>query len=327
MEVEAGVRRTCLEAPEDKHSGIYLWGSSGYRAMVPWWGIEQGGHMKRIFLGVIGAISITAGSAALAADMHVKALKAPPPAVFSWTGVYFGGNAGVAINNSNYELDPTGCFLTGCGVGGVAANPFRTFANNLRQFAFTGGGQMGYNNQISPSLVAGLEADLNYDGIDQSANANTILAGPLVGGNTINSFSQRLDWFGTARARLGALPTDRFLVYATGGLAYGHISSSTGVLFPITCCGGDNYVGSASTARVGWTAGGGAEWAWVQNWSMKAEYLYVDLGTFNYADACVTPSAVCGAPFPTYQSTVTTREHIFRLGINYKLGGPLVAKY
>ena len=83
------------------------------------------GHMSKILLGVVGAISIAAGSAALAADMHVKALKAPPPAVFNWTGFYIGANAGIAFNNSSYEQDPAGCFVTGCGFGGVAANPQR----------------------------------------------------------------------------------------------------------------------------------------------------------------------------------------------------------
>jgi outer membrane immunogenic protein len=273
--------------------------------------------------GVVGA-----SGGARAADMAVKApvYKAPPVAVSDWTGWYVGLNAGGAIDNSRYELDPTGCFLTGCGVGGVAANPNRTFFGKFNNAAFTGGGQVGYNWQVGTWLW-GLETDINYDGLSQTNSANTILTGPLAGANTLTSVSQRLDWFGTVRGRIGFVPSPTWLLYATGGLAYGHVSSSTNVLFPITCCGGDNYVGSGSTVRAGWTVGGGGEWMFMQNWSVKAEYLYVNLGSLTYNDACITPTAVCGTPFPTYSTRVSTREHVARLGINYHFGAPVVAKY
>jgi hypothetical protein len=55
----------------------------------------------------------------------------------------------------------------------------------------------------------------------------------------------------------------------------------------------------------------------MQNWSVKAEYLYVNLGSFTYADPCITPIAVSGTPFPTYSTRVSTREHVARVGINY----------
>ncbi len=286
--------------------------------------------MKRTLILSLGLAGLTILPAA-AADMPVRMpVKAPvaAPEVWNWTGFYIGGNAGGIINNSSYELDPTGCFLTGCGVGGIAANANRTFSNKLNKAAFTGGGQIGYNWQTG-SFVWGLETDFNYSGINESDTLTNVLTGPLVGGVANTTVTQRLDWFGTFRGRLGFTPAPPWLLYVTGGLAYGHINSGTNVLFPITCCGGDNYVGSASTTRVGWTVGGGLEWMLARNWSVKAEYLYVDLGSFSYADPCVTPGAVCGAPFPTYSTSVTTREHIARVGLNYKFdwGGPVVARY
>jgi outer membrane immunogenic protein len=265
------------------------------------------------------AISLAAVAGGSAADLPVRGpvyAKSPPPAVFSWTGFYIGGNAGVAINNSSYQLDPTGCFLTGCGVGGVAANAFRTFTGNFNRSNFTGGGQVGYNLQYGGHWLAGIEADINYNGVNDSFNGRVPLTGLLNGGLPPVAQSQHFDWLGTVRARVGFLPSDRLLVYATGGLAYGHVSAATNVLFISTT---DQYAGSASVTRFGWTAGGGAEWVIAGNWSAKAEYLYVDLGSFNYVDACVTPGFICGTPFPTYTSHLTTREHVFRLGVNYKI--------
>jgi outer membrane immunogenic protein len=272
--------------------------------------------MKKL---VIATAISCAAAGACAADLPVTRsvhTKAPPPAVLSWTGFYIGGNAGVAINHSSYELDPTGCFLTGCGVGGVAANPFRTFTGKFSSGAFTGGGQVGYNLQYGRSWLAGIEADINYNGLNESRNGRVPLTGLLSGGLPPVAQSQRFDWFGTVRARVGFLPSDRLLVYATGGLAYGHVSAATNVLFISTT---DQYVGSASVTRLGWTAGGGAEWAFTKNLSAKAEYLYVDLGSFNYVDRCVTPGFICGTPFPTYTSNLTTREHVFRGGLNYRI--------
>ena len=226
----------------------------------------------KIVISVLALSAILGIGAASAAEMAVKApvYKAAAIATTDWTGWYVGLNAGGALNNSSYSLDPAGCFLTGCGVGGVAANPNRTFTGSLRNAAFTGGAQAGYNKQMGTWLW-GVEADINYDGLNQTNAVNTILTGPLAGGNALNSLSQRLDWFGTVRGRLGYLPSPNLLLFVTGGLAYGHVSSSTNVLFPITCCAGDNYVGSASSVRAGWTVGGGGEWMIASHWSVKAD--------------------------------------------------------
>jgi outer membrane immunogenic protein len=285
--------------------------------------------MKRAILLGIGLISLAVLPAA-GADMPARVpVKAPvaAPEVWNWTGFYIGGNAGGIINNSSYELDPTGCFLTGCGVGGIAANANRTFTNKLNKAAFTGGGQIGYNWQTG-SFVWGLETDFNFSGINESDTLANILTGPLVGGVANTTVTQRLDWFGTFRGRLGFTPAPPWLLYVTGGLAYGHINSGTSVQFPVTCCAGDTYIGSISSTRLGWTIGGGVEWMFARNWSVKAEYLFVDLGSFSYLDPCV---AACGAgaTLPSYTTNLTTREHIARAGLNYKFdwGGPVVARY
>jgi outer membrane immunogenic protein len=172
---------------------------------------------------------------------------------------------------------------------------------------FTGGGQLGYNYQLG-SLVLGLEIDANYNGVDESDSVNRALAAPLVG-RFIHTVKQKFDFFGTVRPRIGFTPANGLLVYGTGGLAYGRIRSSSNVLFTSA---GDNYVGSASTTRAGWTAGGGLEFAFTNNWIARFEYLYLDLGKFSYT--------YTNQLFPgfNYSTDVKTREHVLRFGINFK---------
>jgi outer membrane immunogenic protein len=124
-----------------------------------------------------------------------------------------------------------------------------------------------------------------------------------------------MDWFGTVRGRAGFLPAPTWLIYGTGGLAYGHVSSASDVSFTSTT---DVYNGSASTTRTGWTAGGGAEWMFASHWTAKFEYLYVDLGTLSYADACITAVCTAFTPPPAYQTDLHLRDNIIRAGVNYK---------
>jgi outer membrane immunogenic protein len=269
---------------------------------------------------------------AFAADLPVKA--PPPPPVYSWTGFYIGATVGGAFNDSSYSLVPTGCFIAAapCGAAGVAGNVFRSDARKFdSRTGVAVGGQLGYNWQLGPRFVAGLEADINFTDINQSVALTQTLPSPpfgLVGGfsHTVN---QKQDWLGTFRGRVGFLATPALLLYATGGLAYGHVSSSTTATFPPPG-GTDTYVGAASSTRVGWTVGGGLEYAVGGGWSAKFEYLYVDLGHFSNIDVCTAPAAICTgfAPAPAFATTLTSREHIGRFGLNYKFGAPaVIARY
>ena len=262
---------------------------------------------------------------AYAADMAVKARPLPPAPVWTWTGFYIGGNVGGAWNDTRDTISPTGCFVNPailCG-GPLTNNPLRTDVFNMRGSGFIGGGQAGYNWQ-SGRFVGGIEGDIQWVGINDSVFVNRPLAAPLVG-NIIHGETDKNDWLGTLRARAGVTVTPSFLVYATGGLAVGRIRSATTVAFTAA---GDTYVGTNDETRVGWTVGGGGEWMIAPQWSIKAEYLYVDLGKSTYTDACITP-AVCAAfaQPPTYQTELRVHEHIARVGLNYHFGGPVVAKY
>ncbi|MCK1386487.1 porin family protein [Bradyrhizobium sp. 21] len=273
-------------------------------------------------------MSIGITGTASAADMAVKALPmAAPAVVYNWTGGYVGLNLGGTWNDSRADVFPTGCFLTSvtCG-GGPAANPIRSDSNRLNQAAFTGGVQAGYNWQRE-RWVFGVEGDINYNGVNDGVAVARPLVAPLAG-TMLHAETDKLQWFGTVRGRVGIAAAPNFLIYGTGGLAFGQVKSASAVAFTTTP---DTYAGSLDQTRFGWTVGGGGEWMFAQNWSVKAEYLYVDLGKASYTDACVNV-AVCGsppqvAPGGSYQTDLRVREHVARVGVNYHFATPVVAKY
>jgi outer membrane immunogenic protein len=142
-----------------------------------------------------------------------------------------------------------------------------------------------------------------------------------------------LRWFSTVRGRLG-VSFDRLLIYGTGGLAVGRLKSSTSVSFGTDqfFLPGFTFVGSDTLTRIGWAAGVGAEWAITDNWSVKAEYLHLDFGSFSYLSPCT--NAVCtafqplGGPQFAWQTDIRARENIVRFGASYRFGYyPVVAKY
>jgi outer membrane immunogenic protein len=146
------------------------------------------------------------------------------------------------------------------------------------------GGTLGFNFQAGP-IVWGVEGDIGLADISGGA------ACPAAG----IACSVRNRWLGTARGRLG-WAVNNWLPYITGGMAFGETRVSA---LP---------TGSQSTTHGGWTAGSGVEVALNRNWSMKAEYLYVQLDNFRCEAPTCFGLGVVSAPF---------REHLIRGGINY----------
>ncbi len=147
---------------------------------------------------------------------------------------------------------------------------------------------------------------------------------------TTTTASNSLDYLGTVHARVGYLVAPTLLVYGTGGLAYGGINLNTSVgQFATTPAFAPGFGGaSASSTRVGWTAGGGLEWMFLPNWSAKLEYLYYDLGSVN-------ASVPLGGGNPLLYSsalltTASFNGQIVRVGLNYHFNWgaptPVVAK-
>jgi len=257
--------------------------------------------------------------AASAADMAAKApyYKAPPPpAVYSWTGWYVGVNGGYAWDNSTGNLN---AFSTTPAVNNfgpaVAAGGTPSFLGAKHEGGF-GGAQVGYNWLMSNWLL-GAEGDIQGGSIGQTSTI--VFPG---GGGILPSVStgrDHLDWFGTVRGRLGVV-ANSVLFYGTGGFAYGGVRTSvTNVFTPGTS---GTFAGNSSDTRVGWVAGAGVEWGFAPNWSVKGEYLHVDLGSSN--TTMFDPVNFPGA-FATYR--FHHELDTARIGVNYHFSGPVVARY
>ena len=246
--------------------------------------------LKKIL--IVAAVVGTAG-AAQAADMAVKApiLKAPAAQVYDWTGFYLGVNAGLSVARDRTELQ----------VIGTADR------SNLSPFGAIGGVQAGYNWQLNRDWLIGVEADIQASG---ERDGETCLLSCTAAFAT--RFNQKIDWFGTARARLGV--TDGpVLSYVTGGLAYGHYSTTLTETLTPTGLPPRTGTFSDSQTRVGFALGSGVEAALGGNWTGKLEYLYVDLGSHT------SGFTLNGAPPQTLSTRV--RDNIFRGGVNYRFGG------
>jgi outer membrane immunogenic protein len=286
------------------------------------------------FVAALFSVALGAATAS-AADLPARTYTKAPIAVavvYDWTGFYIGGNAGYSWGRERTDGTLTGTqnvsvFRT---AGPTLVSSTDTVLGALPLIGradvngFVGGGQAGYNWQRGTWLF-GLEADIQ--GSDEHARADVCTVAGCPPGSTLFTANYRLDWFGTARGRVGFLPTQRVLLYATGGLAYGHLSATEPTI-PL----------SWGSTRAGWTVGAGVEAAIDSNWSVKLEYLYMDLG--NIGGSGATATAVTNAlntPTPGFNTVTTTTltsafntrftDNILRVGVNYRFGGPVVAKY
>jgi outer membrane immunogenic protein len=245
--------------------------------------------MKKLFLATTAFVVLVAASAG-AADMSTRPVYAPPAPVYSWTGIYWGGNIGYSWGQSKNDRT-----LVGFGVTATESQDID---------GVIGGGQTGYNYQFG-AWVFGLEADIQASG-QKGGSTFQVLGLPTA---TLTT-DHKLEWFGTARPRLGVLATPNLLLYGTGGVAFGQVKDS----YTATVAGlGTVATATVDNVKAGWTAGAGIEGALGGGWSAKVEYLYIDLGKLQ--QTVTLPLAGVTA---TFDSRVT--DNIVRVGLNYKWG-------
>lgn len=240
-------------------------------------------------LRLAAAMLAMSASTALAADLtYEPAPVAAPAEVFNWSGFYVGVHGGYGWGHTQDTHNP---------------NAFgQTLSGGF------GGAQIGYNYQFANNVVLGAEADVAAGDIGKSWGG-------------VNEFDpyygeDKIDWFGTIRARLG-YSADRFLPYITGGVAWANLDHKLGCdrnRVAVTIGGCNNaFETSKSDTAWGWTIGAGVEYAITNNVTVKAEYLYTDLGKndVTLVDVNYPTSAVNNREFDTSFNSV-------KLGLNYK---------
>ena len=231
--------------------------------------------MRKSAIALLATSAFVVPHAASAADIARPVYKAPPAPVvtlYDWTGFYVGGNVGWGWTDGSADI------ASGGGRGTVSGSGD----------GFLGGIQAGYNWQTGPWVVG---VELDFQGSTGEGNVVGI-----AGGNR-TAFNAETPWFGTIRGRVG-YAWDRMMVYATGGALYGksEIDGNVTGVGPF----------SSSQSFWTWTVGGGVEWALVDRWTAKLEYLYA--GTPNDVPAIPRVAIIDGS----------SDTHILRAGLNYR---------
>jgi len=244
---------------------------------------------------------------ALAADIAVPGpsyypKSIPPPAVYDWTGIYFGGHVGGGIlTDSVSQNAPTGTSTTLLSSG------------DLRPAGVLGGAQVGANYEFLPWVV----------GVEASWTDSRISGSTLIGTTSgvvfpQERFTSHVLWFATATGRFGYAAND-WLFYAKAGGAWMHVSYTEDLLAPGGFTGPSQVI---SDNRSGFTAGAGIEFGMTENLSGKIEYDFYSFGTKNYNFA-----------MPNTLTPVAVRSdmHALILGLNYRFtwpgAGPVAARY
>jgi outer membrane immunogenic protein len=254
----------------------------------------------RLLLASVATGALVCG--ACAADLPVApgasyypAAMTPVP-IYNWGGLYIGGNAGGAwASQGNVG---TTDIPTGTATSTVTA----------RSVGFAGGGQIGGNWFIAPSFVLGVEGDF-----DALTNKSSVISA-----DGTNRHDNRLRFLSTMRGRFG-LTADRFMLYLTGGFAWGENQITRTQLSGTVNNAGPGTVETLDRNRYGWTGGAGVEYAFAQNWTARAEYLYTQLDGISYT-------------FPLAQRMSATGLggiSEVRAGVNFKFdwgGGALVTR-
>lgn len=244
--------------------------------------------MKR-YISILALGCAMMSAPAFAADLPQRtAAPAPmlaPTPVYSWQGFYAGLSLGYAWEN-------------------VAYNNFGATTSNFNPNGVIGGGYVGYNFQVAPSVVLGVEGDVEGGSVRQSVNP-IAFAIPFGSNVTLTN-----DFRASVRARAG-VSMDRALLYATGGVAFGNFNLKSN-------WGAAGLSEQWNVGRSGWTLGAGVEYAFTPNWIGRVEYRFTSFGNFSHFSPVVGPT------------TQRVNDNAVRAGIAYKFGGgyaPVVARY
>jgi outer membrane immunogenic protein len=245
-------------------------------------------------LGFLRAAALASATLTLSGIAHAADLGRPapppapppyiPPAPFSWTGFYIGGNAGVAWTQGDLN------------------DSFGSSFGNSQNAVFTGGGQVGANYQIN-WLVVGVEAD--FDWLANNNNSSNSVFVPVIGNSFQVSANDR--WITTLAGRVG-FAANNWLFYAKGGGGWVGVNNFT--VTNVTT--GNSFSFSNGNSNSGWLAGAGIEWAFAPNWTARVEYDFLGLNNQSFTLGTGIPSN------PNDVVSITNRDvQTLTVGLNY----------
>ena len=259
--------------------------------------------MKKILIAA--ALAGLSASSAFAADMAVKApmyTKAVSPA-YIWTGFYIGADAGGAWTHNSATWNPLPS-PTAFGANAITSND--------NGAGFIGGIHAGYNYQIAPTWVVGIEGDWMWSSEKGSwtqgwFNPNT---GTVSAPGSFTTMSEKLNLLSSIRGRIGYLATPNLMAYGTGGVAFARFDDEA------SNSNGTAYATAASdhNTQTGFTVGGGLEYMMTAYWTVKAEYLFY---RFNSGQS-VTANSTAFPTFPSNYVWHSTNINVARAGVSYK---------
>ncbi|KWV49822.1 hypothetical protein AS156_14915 [Bradyrhizobium macuxiense] len=249
--------------------------------------------MKRFLLATVGMAALGLGGHASAADLAARPVKAPPPAltsVYDWTGFYIGANGGWGQSRNCWGLVPV--------AGAVISDGCSTRGGGVF------GGQIGYRWQMG-QFVFGLEGQGDWADLQTSRQS-------LV--NPAFSTTTKVDAYGLITGQIG-YAWDAALIYLKGGAAV------TSNRYDVWTTVGGIGVASATATRWGGALGVGFDYGFAPNWSVGIEYDRLFMGDANNSFSVVNP-IVAGA-----QNRIGQDVDLLTIHLNYRFGGPIVAKY
>jgi outer membrane immunogenic protein len=252
--------------------------------------------MRKMLLAGTALLSLVSGSA-MAADLSRPPpveYKAPPMVpVFSWTGFYIGGNLGGAWAHADVTDSLNGL----------------NFSNGSNNGVFIAGAQVGGNYQIN-NFVIGLEGTFDWAAKNNNTTTGIVVPGVGVGGGDTIQVTSNNTWISTLAARLG-VAFDRVLIYGKGGGAW--VGNSSFTVTDVTT--GASITGTNSNTTSGWLAGAGIEWAFANNWTVKAEYDFIGLSSRSF-------TVPVGSPFLGGDTFTTGSNNIqmATVGVNFLFG-------
>lgn len=254
-------------------------------------------------------------------DSDGAADESTPPATTPrhWNGWYVGANAGYTWDASDvsYVQDSLSVYGFNLEKGDSGFELDR----ELHPKSGLAGVHGGYDYQTR-NLIVGVVADFDY----RPSSAKTTV-GPLFSPlNDFLSISTEQKWLGTLRVRFGVEPCKACLIYTTGGLAYGRVQHShvqTSDFFADRTFDSHRAF-SESQTKVGWAVGGGIEYRLGRNWSVGAEYLYVDLGRDTVRTSAGAGNDLSGYKlfYPATSVVYDDTSSIARVMLNHRFGGP-----